>query len=142
MSGFVALLFILCTGITAYAQGVEWETLNNEVVSLYKQGRHDRAIVVARKAIQVAEQTVGPNHPSVATGLNNLAFLYDTQGQYAQAEPLFKRSLAIWEKTVGPDHPDVATSLENIAGLYRKTGRENAAEKVEERAAAIRAIKR
>ncbi|NQU76617.1 MAG: tetratricopeptide repeat protein, partial [Planctomycetes bacterium] len=72
MSGLVALLFILSTGISAHAQGSELETLNDEVISLYRQGRYDRAVVVAKKALQVAEQAVGPDHPSVATSLNNL----------------------------------------------------------------------
>ncbi|MBT1570101.1 tetratricopeptide repeat protein, partial [Klebsiella pneumoniae] len=65
---------------------------------------------------------LGPDHPDVATSLNNLAELYRSQGQYAQAEPLFKRSLAIWERALGPDHPDVATSLNNLAELYRSQG--------------------
>ena len=142
LTALAALLLIFCTGIPAYAQGIEWETLNDEVRSLYKQGRYDRAVVVAKKALQVAEQAVGPNHPSVATSLNNLAGLYTAQGQYAQAEPLYKRSLAILEKALGPDHPNVATSLDNMAELYKKTGREKKAEELEKRAAAIRAIKR
>ena len=142
MTALVALLLVIYTGIPAYAQGIEWETLNGEVISLYRQGRYDRAVVVAKKALQVAEQTLGPDHPSVATSLNNLAMLYDTQGQYAQAEPLYTRSLAIGEKALGPDHPDVATSLENLAALYRKTNHGNEAQTLEKRAAAIRAIKR
>ncbi len=130
------------TGIPAYTQGIEWETLNDEVTSLHKQGRYDRAVVVAKKALQVAEQTVGPNHPDVARSLNDLALLYHIQGQYAQAEPLYKRSLAILEKTLGPDHPYVAINLESLAALYKKTGREKAAEALEKQAAASRAKKR
>ena len=37
----------------------------------------------------------------MATGLNNIAFLYHTQGKYAEAEPLYQRSLAIREKALG-----------------------------------------
>jgi len=85
---------------------------------LYRQGRYDRAVVVAKKALQVAEQAGEFNHPDVAMSLNNLAELYRTQGQYAQAEPLYKRSLAIWEKALGPDHPDVAMSLNNLGEHY------------------------
>ena len=62
---------------------------------------------------------LGPDHPDVATSLNNLAALYHDQGRYADAEPLYKRSLAIHEKSLGPDHPDVATSLNNLAELYQ-----------------------
>ena len=44
------------------------------------------------------EKTLGPEHPGVATALNNLAALYLAQGKYAEAEPLYQRALAIWEK--------------------------------------------
>ena len=115
MLGLVALLLILCTGIPAHSQGIEWETLNDEVISLYRQGLYDRAVVVAKKALQVAEQAVGPDHPSVATSLSNLALLYKTQGQYAQAEPLYRRALVIQEKALGPDHPDVARNINIIS---------------------------
>jgi tetratricopeptide (TPR) repeat protein len=142
LTALLVLLFIICTGISAYGQDIEWETLNKEAMSLYRQGSYDRAVIVAKKALQVAEQAVGPDHIDVATSLNNLAFLYSTQGQYAEAEPLYKRSLAIFEKALGPDHPDVAMTLENMAVLYRKTGRENEAKELDKRAAAIRAIMR
>ena len=88
------------------------------------------------------EKALGPDHPNVATSLNNLAELYRTQGQYAQAEPLYKRSLAIVEKALGPNHPNVATSLENLAVLYRVTKREAQASELEKRAKRIRATKR
>ena len=116
------LLLLFGAAASAHAQGIEWEALNKEVMSLYQKGQYDRAVVVARKALDVAEKAVGPNHPAVATSLNNLALLYRTQGQYAQAEPFFKRSLAIWEKALGPDHPDVAKSLNNLALLYYAQG--------------------
>ncbi len=70
-------------------------------------------------ALAICEKALGPDHPDVATALNNLAVLYRAQGRYAEAEPLYKRSLAIREKALGPDHPDVAQSLNNLAELYR-----------------------
>ena len=81
---------------------------------------------------------MGPDHPGLATDLNNLALLYHTQGKYAEAELLHKRALAILEKSLGPDHPDVATSLENYAALLRKMNREADAVQMEARAKAIR----
>ena len=137
VTALLLLLLALGAGVPAYAQGIEWETLNAEVMSLYRQGRYDRAVVVAKKALQVAEQSMGPNHPDVATSLNNLAALYKTQGQYAQAEPLYKRSLAIREKTLGPNHPDVAQSLNNLALLYDTQGQYAQAEPLYRRALVI-----
>jgi tetratricopeptide (TPR) repeat protein len=78
-----------------------------------------------------------PDHPYVATSLNNLALLYGAQGHYAAAEPLHRRALAIREKTLGPDHPDVAVSLNNLADLYQFQGRYADAEPLYQRALAI-----
>ena len=116
------LLLLLVTrcdrpSVCAQGAGIEWEILNQEVMGLIRGGEYDRGVVVAKKALEVAEKNVGPNHSDVATSLNSLALLYNTQGHYAQAEPLYKRSLAIREKALGPDHPKVATSLNNLAGL-------------------------
>jgi tetratricopeptide (TPR) repeat protein len=132
--------FMARTGAVAQTRGTEWETLNDEVKSMYRQGQYGRAEVLAKKALQTAEQTLGLDHPGVAASLNNLAALYFTQGQYAQAEPLYKRSLAISEKAIGPNHSDVATVLENMAILYRKTDRVKTADEFEKRAASIRNI--
>jgi Tetratricopeptide repeat len=60
-------------------------------------------------------KALGPDHPSLALGLNNLAKLYRVTGRYAEAEPLCQRPLAIDEKALGPDHPSVAMSLNNMA---------------------------
>ncbi len=48
-----------------------------------------------------SEREFGPDHPTTAALLNNLAVLYRDQGRYAEAEPLFQRSLAIVEKSAG-----------------------------------------
>ena len=117
---------------------LKWNTLNDKVKSLFRQGHYDRAIVVAKKALEVAEQTGIPNHTSVATSLNNLAELYRTQGQYAQAEPLYMRALQIDEKVWGPDHPHVATDLNNLALLYQDKGQYAQAEPLFNRSLAIR----
>jgi len=139
----VFLLLLLFGGAaSSHAQGIEWEVLNDEVKSLYQKGQYDRAVVVAKKALDVAEKAVGPGPSLCGHEPEQPRIALPHQGQYAQAEPLYKRSLAIYEKALGPDHPDVATSLENLAELYRKTGRAKEAEWLDARAARIRAIKR
>ena len=135
-----AAIVVLLAGTTlvhAQGAGIEWDILNQEVMDLHQQGNYDRAVVVAQKALEVAKENVGPDHPNVAASLNNLAGLYKTQGDYAKAEPLYKRSLAIVEKALGPDHPNVATSLNNLAGLYDTQGDHAKAEPLYKRSLAI-----
>ena len=138
--GFLAILsfFLACGHANA---DIEWEILNDEVNELHRTGKYDRAVIVAKKALELAEES-GPNNVNVATSLNSLALLYKAQGEYALAEPLYKRSLKIYEKALGPDHPSVATSLENLASLYRLTNRHKEAKDLELRATEIQTIKR
>ena len=89
------LVLVLGTGGLCAAQSGDWKALNEEAVSLYRQGNYSRAIAVAQSALQLAEAELGAEHPHVATNLNNLATLHKAQGQYAQAAPLLLRSLAI-----------------------------------------------
>ncbi len=60
-----------------------------------------------RRALAIWEKAYGPNHPDVATSLNNLANVYKDQGKYAEAADLYRRALANTEKALGPSHPDV-----------------------------------
>jgi len=92
------------------------------VAALHQKGQHEQAIVVAKRALEVAEDGYGPNHANVGRSLNDLGSLYQTQHRYAEAEPLHKRSLAILERALGPNHPYVGTSLANIAELCRLQG--------------------
>ena len=126
----------------AVAQSDEWKSLIQETQTLYRQGKYDHAVVAATKAREIAERDLGPEHPSVATSLNNLALLYLAQGQYAAAEPLYKRSLAILEKALGPEHPNVAALLESISDLYARMGKAEEAKQFADRAAKIRLLKR
>jgi tetratricopeptide (TPR) repeat protein len=86
--------------------------------------------------LAIFEKALGPDHPSVASALNDLAELYKKEARYADSEPLYKRALAIREKVLGPDHPDVAQSLNNLADLYSAQGRHADAEPLYKRALA------
>jgi tetratricopeptide (TPR) repeat protein len=102
--------------------------------------RADNYVVEARyeQALAIKEKALGPEHPDVATSLNNLAVVYNKQRQYSKAEFLYQRALAIQEKVLAPDHPDMATSLENYATLLRDLKRLGEAGQLEVRARAIR----
>ncbi|MHC1756201.1 MAG: tetratricopeptide repeat protein [Methanosarcina sp.] len=63
----------------------------------------------------------GPEHPDVATTLNNLALLYEGMGKYEKALPLYKRALEIIEKTLGTNHPNYKIIKNNLEDLQGKT---------------------
>ena len=55
---------------------------------LYEVGRYEQAVPLWRKALELGEREFGPDPPTTATLLYNLALLYDDQGRYEAAEPL------------------------------------------------------
>ena len=76
-----------------------------------------------RRALAIDEKSCGPEHPKVATDLNNLAALLQATNRLEEAEPLMRRALAIDEKSYGPEDPHVARDLNNLAQLLRpRTG--------------------
>ena len=111
--------------------------LNNLAFLLQAQGDYAAARPLYERALQVAEQALGPAHPSTANSLNNLAFLLQAQGDYAAARPLYERALTIYEQALGPAHPDTARSLNNLAFLLQAQGDYAAARPLYERALTI-----
>jgi len=101
----IILAFALLGGlpISAHAKGknnnaeagIEWKILSQEADELYSTGEYDRAVKVAQKALEVAEQNVGKNHPDVATSLNNLSGLYRATDRNKEAEALERRATQI-----------------------------------------------
>src|SRR5260370_774051 len=83
-------------------------------------GEYGKAEPLCQEALRIYEKVLGSEHPSTATGLDNLGELYSRMGEYAKAEPLYQEALRIRQKVLGSEHPDTARSLNNLAELYWK----------------------
>ena len=73
----------------------------------------------------IDEKSFGPEHPSVATGLNNLAGLLSATNRLAEAEPLLRqvlRILAEFGHRTGHEHPHFPTAIDNYAVLISAIG--------------------
>jgi tetratricopeptide (TPR) repeat protein len=90
-----------------------------------------------RRVIEIFEASSGPEHPSVAVPLNNLAGLLQDADRPDEAEPLYRRALSIIEASYGPEHPNVASVLNNLASLLQTTERLEEAELLMSRALEI-----
>ena len=91
--------------------------------TFYTLAKYDKAEPLLRRVLQIDEEQYGPNHPEVATDLNNLASLLQATNRLKEAETLYRRALEIDEASYGPDHPDVAIRLNNLAQLLQATNR-------------------
>ncbi|CAM9968286.1 unnamed protein product, partial [Hapterophycus canaliculatus] len=84
------------------------------------QGKFEEAEPLYKRLLVVDENIYGPDHPEVASDLNNLAGSLESQGKYAEADRLYLRAIKIGEETLVPDHPGLATWLNNRARLLAK----------------------
>jgi tetratricopeptide (TPR) repeat protein len=100
-------------------------------------GNFAEAEPLMRRALAIDERSFGPNHPNVATCLNNLAALLHDTSRLDEAESLYRRALAINEQSVGQDDPRVATCLNNLSQLLQATNRLEEAEPLYRRALTI-----
>ena len=65
-----------------YAQSVALMEAYQQGETVYEAGQYERAIPFWRRALELGEREFGPEHPDVATSLNNLALLYEDRGRY------------------------------------------------------------
>ena len=86
------------------------------------QGDYTKALEYYKKALEIREKVLGPEHPDTATVYNNIALVYGGQGDYAKALEYYKKALEIREKVLGLKHPDTAATYNNIAGVYWAQG--------------------
>jgi tetratricopeptide (TPR) repeat protein len=80
--------------------------LNSLGVAAERAGNYPLAGPALAEALSIRERMLRPDHPNVATSLNNLADLYSVLGRHVEAEPLYTRALAIYGKALGPFHPE------------------------------------
>ena len=109
-------------------------------LALYLEARaeYGKAEPLSRRTLAIGEKIYGPDHPEVATRLNNLAVLLEKGfGNYEESEKLKCRALTIIEKAHGSNHPNVAGYLNNLALLLQATNRLAEAEPLMQRALAI-----
>lgn len=92
-----------------------------------------------RRALEVQERALGPDHPETATGRIGLGDILLSQGRAADAEPELRRGIAGLEAAIGADNPDLAEPLFLLAVAIGENGEREDAIAVFRRAAEITA---
>lgn len=90
------------------------------------------------RVLEICERVLGTDHPSTASGYNNVASNLDDQGQAAMAEPFHRKALEIRERVLGPDHPHTAESCSKVATCLKAQGQATKAEPLHRKALEIR----
>jgi tetratricopeptide (TPR) repeat protein len=112
-------------------------TWSNLGLIAYRRQDYGAAETYFKRAIAIAEKTVGSSHALVANVLNNLGLVYWQQRDYPKATQFFGRTLELTERIYGPDSPIMAAPLSNLGIMAKETGDYERAEAYYTRAMAI-----
>ena len=82
-----------------------------------------QAALSLSNAVNLLDETLGPDHPRTLPARGNLANAYRSAGRLDEAIDLHERTLADRERVLGADHPDTLTSRNDLAGAYWSAGR-------------------
>jgi len=96
--------------------------LSQQMFTRERAGDYASALLLAQKALTIAEEDLGPEASEVAIYSDYLGMLHLRVGHGQAAEGLFLRALAIRENILGADHMAVATTLRHLAEMYRRSG--------------------
>ncbi|MDT8437413.1 MAG: tetratricopeptide repeat protein [Wenzhouxiangellaceae bacterium] len=100
-------------------------------------GDLQQADEIARRALRIARDELGPPHPALAACCDHVAAIAYMNNQYAVAEPLYREALSMTEAAFGADHPAVAACLGNLGSLLDARQQYREAEQCHRRAVAM-----
>jgi tetratricopeptide (TPR) repeat protein len=101
------------------------------------QGAFETAEPYYRRALEIQESLLEPQHVDIATSCNNLGLLCINIGRYVEAEELLLRSVRINEQARGKEHPETATALWSLAFVRWKQNQIEEADRLFRRAIRI-----
>ena len=88
-------------------------------LAVVRQGLGDYASTekLYRRALEIREKSLAPNHIAIATTLEHLGDTCAARGKLGEALALYQRALPMRERTLGVSHASVRKSRERIADL-------------------------
>ncbi len=84
---------------------------------LLKLGDLAGARAAYERALMISKVAYGPDHPDVATAVNNLGRVLQELGDHAGARAAYERALATISHFLPKDHPDVQIVQSNLDAL-------------------------
>jgi tetratricopeptide (TPR) repeat protein len=92
------------------------------VSSLYNAGKRAEVEPFAREALRLRREALGPDHPDVASSLDDLGAVLINDGDLAGAEKLTREAVAIKRKALPAGDPKLAVGLSNLGFILWRKG--------------------
>ncbi len=86
-------------------------------------GENELAVTQHKRALDLREAELGPNHEQTLIAMNDLALSHKYAGDAEQAFKLYQQILESTKVTLGDNHPDTLTYTNNLGEALRAAGR-------------------
>lgn len=95
-------------------EALELPSLTAAAARAAADGDIPTAAALLRQVAELQTSILGPDHPDVATTLNNLALMLEKLGHMTEAGQCYRRAHAVAAAALGPDDPVVQVSRANL----------------------------
>jgi len=112
--------------------------LTKSVAKLFKEGKFDEALPLAKRALEIRERLLPPVDQRVSMSLGYLGDVYMAKRDYGNARKAFERLLPLQEERLGPTDVNLAFTLDRLALLSYRDGKPAKSEELYRRSLAIR----
>ena len=92
-------------------------------------GKHEEAARLTREALEIFRKILPPDHPAIATTLQNLAQILHSQGDLTAAQASYREVLALRRTKYGDRNPLVAVTMNNLGAVLQDESRQGNGEK-------------
>lgn len=118
----VPLTPAILSGTKPLSQLQDAAAAHEQAQSRFEQGQYAEALSLAKKAVVLYEQVLGPSHAGITTALTTLGLIHGKLIQLPQATTLLERVLLIHQATAEPNDVKVGEALTNLATVMYASG--------------------
>lgn len=97
-------------------------TRNYLALELFRKGSYREATGLLQEAVEIDRRVEGPDGPTYATSLHNLAGGFGREGDFIDAAAMDRKDLDLLRRILPPEHPDLRYTLNNLGYELIETG--------------------
>jgi len=109
---------------TKTPEQIEADTLNAQVIQLFKEKKYKEALPLAKRCVELREKSSSVENELTAVALNNLASVFSELDKHGEAAAVRGRLLKVQEKLYGPTSVKLSDNLTKL-GWERALGSDN-----------------
>lgn len=92
----------------------EADRLDAQVLQLLKERKHQEALPLAKRALELREKSVGPEHELTVVALQNLGAVCTALNRHSDGAKIYRRVLKIQEKLYGESNAVLCDTLSKL----------------------------